>query len=119
MYTHSHKVYTIHSLPYVISVQYEFKVKGIKKIRCHIYMSLEGAKVTRRKRNRVRHVDTHAHRHTHICTYIHAYTHTCGIVHVKRTKELDFESLSFDSGEHSSCIDPIPPNMHPMPDPSV
>ena len=37
----------------IIHLQYEFKVKGIKKIRAHMYMSLDGVKVTRRKKNRV------------------------------------------------------------------
>jgi carboxyl-terminal PDZ ligand of neuronal nitric oxide synthase protein len=35
-------------------IRYEFKVKGIKKIRAHMYMSLDGVKVTRRKKNRRR-----------------------------------------------------------------
>lgn len=53
--------------PFPLCVQYEFKVKGIKKIRCHIYMSLEGAKVTRRKRNRVR----QTHMHTYVVEFLH------------------------------------------------
>ena len=35
-------------------IRYEFKVKGIKKARCHLYMSLDGVKITKRKKNRRR-----------------------------------------------------------------
>ena len=37
----------------VTSQQYEFKVKGIRKIRCTLDVSTTGVKVSKRKRKRV------------------------------------------------------------------
>ena len=34
-------------------LQYEFKVKGIRKVRCYLQVSVDGAKVTKRKSKRV------------------------------------------------------------------
>ena len=34
-------------------MQYEFKVKGIRKVRCYLQVSVDGAKVTKRKSKRV------------------------------------------------------------------
>ena len=38
---------------FVFFFQYEFKVKGIRKVRCYLHVSVDGAKVTKRKSKRV------------------------------------------------------------------
>lgn len=38
---------------FLCALQYEFKVKGIRKVRSNIIISTQGVKVTKRKRKRV------------------------------------------------------------------